>query len=111
MLTARAQAKVTGRETAAAGVIARLVALGATAPQDDVDPRRWLREALHAIGSRRVRHPGNYRYALRIGRTRGERTRTVIGMAIGRYPKPDLQLPFPDRGDRHQSADHRSHGP
>lgn len=112
VLTARAQAEVTGCETGAAGVITRLVALGATAPQDDVDlHRRRLREALRAIGSRRVRHFGNHRYALRIGRTRGERTGTVIGVAIGRYPKPDFQLPFPGRGDRHQSTDHRSHGP
>ncbi|GAA2678988.1 MULTISPECIES: hypothetical protein [Actinosynnema] len=111
VLTTRAQAKVTGHETGAASVIACLVALRVTAPQDDVDLHRWLREALHAIGSRRVCHPGNHRYALWIGRTRGERTRTVIGMAVGRYPKPDLQLPFPNRGDRHQSVDHRSHDP
>lgn len=94
VLTARAQAKVTDGETGAAGVIARLITLGATAPQDDADPRRWLRDALREVGSRRVRHPGNHRYALRIGRTRGERTRTVIGMATGRYPKPDLTLPL-----------------
>jgi hypothetical protein len=95
VLTARALAKVTGRETGAAGVIARLVALGATAPHDDADPRPWLRAALHDVGSHRVRHPGNHRYALRIGRTRGERTRTVIGMAGGRYPKPTGQLVLP----------------
>lgn len=94
VLTARAQAKVTGRETGAAGVVARLVALGATAPRDDADPRDWLRTALRDVGSQRVRHPGNHRYALRIGRIRGERTRTVIAMASGRYPKPDLQLPL-----------------
>ncbi|GAB3162068.1 hypothetical protein GCM10027258_80340 [Amycolatopsis stemonae] len=95
VLTARAQAKVTGRETGAAGVIARLVGLGATPPEPDADPRHWLRVALREIGCHRVRHPGNHRYALRIGRTRGERTRTAIGMVPRRYPKPDRQLPLP----------------
>lgn len=101
VLTARAQAKVTSGEVGATGVIARLVALGATPPHDDADPRRWLRHALHAIGSRRLRHPGNHRYALRIGRTRSERTRTTVGLATGRYPKPDLRLPLrPDTAGR-----------
>jgi hypothetical protein len=100
VLTARAQAKVTGGETGAAGVIARLVALGATRPAADVEPRQWLRQALTAIGSRRLRHPGNFRYALRIGRTRGERTRTLIGLASGPYPKPDRRLATDDARTR-----------
>jgi hypothetical protein len=57
-------------------------------PDDNAEPRSWLRAALREIGSRRIRHPGNHRYALRIGRTRGERTRTVIAMATGHYPTP-----------------------
>lgn len=40
-----------------------------------------------------------------------EQLRTAQALATGRYPKPDLQLPLPDRGDRPQSADHRSHCP
>lgn len=95
VLTARAQAKVTGGERGAAGVIARLVALGATAPCDGADPCWWLAAALRQIGSHRLRHPGNHRYVLRIGRTRGERTRTTIGMAASRYPKPAGQLALP----------------
>jgi len=55
---ARAQAKATGSGTGAAGAIARLVALGATTPHDDADPRALLRTALHDVASHRVRHPG-----------------------------------------------------
>ena len=95
VLTARAQAKVTGGERGAGGVIARLVALGATAPGNGADPRQWLATALHQVGSHRLRHPGNHKYVLRIGRTRGERTRTTIGMATSRYPKPTGQLVLP----------------
>jgi hypothetical protein len=92
VLTARAQAKVTGGERGAAGVIARLVALGAAPYLEGDHPGRWLATALRQIGSRRLKHPGNHRYVLRIGRTRGERTRTTIGMTPGHYPKPAGQL-------------------
>jgi hypothetical protein len=95
LLSARATAKVTGGERGHQGVFARLVALGAPPPTADQTPCEWLREAKHVVGVRSQRHPGNHRYAIRLGRTRGERTRTVIGMATGRYPKPDLQLPLP----------------
>lgn len=112
VLSARAMAKVTGGERGANGVIARLVALGAPAPgQVDLaqlrtvyqppfppdaerSPRLWLGLALHVVGARRVRHPGNYRYALPIG-TRAQRTRTVIALAALPYPKPDPELPLP----------------
>lgn len=114
-LSARAMAKVTGGERGAAGVIARLVAHGAPHPDtvpatellrrsgpqtSDLTPalirRLWLRLALHAVHARRVAHPGNHRYLLRIG-TRAQRTRTVIGLAAGPYPKPaaDLALTWP----------------
>jgi hypothetical protein len=85
-LPARAAAKVTGGERGRDGVVARLVAVGAAQPVGE-DPAQWLAAALHSIGARRVRHPGNFRYLLRIGRTRAERTRVVIGMAAARYPK------------------------
>lgn len=90
VLTARAQAKVTSGERGARGVIYRLVRHGATPPQPGTDPRQWLREALRTVGSRRIWHPGNHRYALRIGRNRGERTRTAIGLAPAATPsRPD----------------------
>ncbi|MCE7011702.1 hypothetical protein LWC34_54155 [Kibdelosporangium philippinense] len=90
VLTARSQAKVTGGERGRNGVVARLVALGAAPPRPDEVLAQWLATALRAIGARRQRHPGNHRYAIRLGRTRGERTRTTIGMATGPYPKPRL---------------------
>jgi hypothetical protein len=91
VLTARAIAKITGRESGHRGVIARLVALGATDPQPDTDLRDWIAGALRQVHARRVRHPGNYRYLLKVG-TRAQRSRTVIGLTTGRYPKPDQQL-------------------
>jgi hypothetical protein len=115
VLSARAMAKVTGSERGAAGVIARLVDHGAPHPDSVSDTelirrfgppateftaalarRWWLRLALHTVQARRVAHPGNHRYLLRIG-TRAQRTRTVIGLATGPYPKPvaDLALTWP----------------
>jgi hypothetical protein len=90
-LTARALAKVTGRERGAGGVINRLVAFGATPPAPDAELRHWLAGALRTIGARKIRHPGNFRYALRIG-TRAQRTRARISLAPTPYPKPALEL-------------------
>ncbi|CRK56924.1 hypothetical protein [Alloactinosynnema sp. L-07] len=109
VLTARAIAKVTSGERGARGVVDRLVAFGAPPPdsldfatdgrlpgpvdsrQDRSTSAQWLRVALREIGARRIRHPGNFRYALRLG-TRAQRTRTVIAMQLRPYPKPDLAL-------------------
>lgn len=92
-LSARSLAKVTGGETGAAGVIARLVDLGAPPPDQQRQPgpraaQLWLRQALNHIGAGRIAHPGNYRFAARTG-TRAQRTRTVIAMAATPYPKPE----------------------
>lgn len=110
VLTARSIAKITGGERGARGVIERLVAVGAPPPehvdlavvrrilgplppgQDRPTPAQWLRVALQVIGARRIRHPGNYRYALRLG-TRSQRTRTVIALRGSAYPKAHLELP------------------
>lgn len=100
VLTARSIAKVTGRERGHRGVIARLVALGAAAPVDDEDLCAWLASTLPAIGARRVHHPGNHRYVLRIGATRGQRTRTTIAMRAVSYPRTSGQLAIGvDRAD------------
>ena len=96
LLSARATAKVTGGERGHLGVIARLVALGAPPPTPDQTPGEWLRQAKHMVGVHFQRHPGNHRYAIRLGRTRGERTRTVIAMAARSYPKPDPMLILDD---------------
>lgn len=88
VLTARARAKVTSRERGHQGVVERLQGLGAAPAPPQGSLGAWLAGSLDQIGARTVRHPGNYRYALRIGRTRAERTRTPIGMATTPYPKP-----------------------
>jgi hypothetical protein len=90
-LNARAIAKVTGGETGRRGVIARIVGFGAPAPDPDADLKQWLAQALRTIGARRVRHPGNHKYALRLG-TRAQRRRTVIALAPSRFPKPLPEL-------------------
>ncbi|MEU4607607.1 hypothetical protein AB0F43_31870 [Kribbella sp. NPDC023972] len=87
-LSARAIAKVTGAEPGSHGVVRRLVALGATAPAPGQDPAGWLRAALRDVGAIRAPHRGNHRYALRLGRTRAERTRVLIGLPARSYPKP-----------------------
>ncbi|WP_051718132.1 hypothetical protein [Streptomyces megasporus] len=87
-LTARSAAKATGGEQGAAAVERRLVALGARARARGQSPRVWLAQALNEVGATRRRHPGCYRYALRIGRTRAERTAVRIALASLPYPKP-----------------------
>jgi hypothetical protein len=87
VLTARAISKVRTGERGAGGVISRLVQLGAPRPDGQLDPAAWLDVAFDAIGAYRQRHPGNYRYAVRIG-TRSQRTRTIIAMPAAAYPKP-----------------------
>lgn len=93
VLTARSRAKITGNEVGAAGVTARLLALGAPPPIPGDDPRTWLTTSLRVLGARSVRHPGNHRYALAVGRTRAERTGTTIALAAAPYPKHHSPLP------------------
>nr|BEK71357.1 hypothetical protein KPHV_85840 [Kitasatospora purpeofusca] len=102
ILTARSTAKIIGQESGAAAVARRLHGLGATPAAAGQDPRTWLRGALAEIGARSRRHPGTYRYALRAGRTRAERTRTRIALAALPYPKHPTHGGPPDpalRGD------------
>lgn len=86
VLTARSRAKLTGGEPGAAGVEHRLTVLGAPARAAGQSRGQWLPHALEHLGARRVRHPGNFRYVLPVGRTRAERSRTLI--ALGAYPYP-----------------------
>jgi hypothetical protein len=96
VVSARAIAKITGRERGHRGVIERLGAAGAPRPDNDADLTDWLRGALRTVHATRLRHPGNHRYAVGIG-SRGQRTRTLIGLARARYPKPSGQTTlFPD---------------
>ncbi|MEU6349980.1 hypothetical protein ABZ896_11700 [Streptomyces sp. NPDC047072] len=87
VLSARSMAKVTGGEVGREAVVRRLRALGARPQSGGESPARWLAEVLPAIGAQRARHPGNLRYLLTAGRTRSERSRTVLGMPSLPYPK------------------------
>ncbi|MCX4682271.1 hypothetical protein OG413_44630 [Streptomyces sp. NBC_01433] len=86
-LTARARSKLLRQESGALGVARRLERLGAP-PRPAGQPLAvWLDHSLAQIGAERLPHPGNHRYILRVGRTRAERTRTVIGLKPQPYPK------------------------
>ncbi len=89
-ISRRSLTKIIGHEPGADGMITRLIARGAPPPGHDIDRRAWLNRALTACGAQRRYHPGNHKYALRTGRSRGERTRTTIP-APRPYPKPTVQ--------------------
>lgn len=91
----RSMSKVTNGEVGRDGVIARLVQRGAPPLTDDLAPAQWVAMAVAACGIIRRWHGGNHKYALRIGRSRAERTRTLIALATRPYPKPRTQLPLP----------------
>lgn len=79
MLPARSIAKFVVGDRGADGFERRVRALGAPELPAGTDRRTWLRTALKQIGAMSSRHPGTRRYALPVGRTGAERTRTVIG--------------------------------
>ncbi|HEX4081520.1 MAG TPA: hypothetical protein VHX40_01035, partial [Acidimicrobiales bacterium] len=87
VLSARALAKVRTGERGADYVERRLVAYGARPLRAGDDRRRWVLDALDAVGARRVRHRGNHRFAFAIGRSRSDRRRLVPAMTSLPYPK------------------------
>jgi len=80
----RAMQKVRGQEQGADYGERQLVECGARSRAVGEDPRLWLRQALKEIGVRQIRHPGNHRYAFRIGRRRKS---IRIGLIPYSYPK------------------------
>lgn len=87
VLPDRSAQKVRAGERGAAGVVARLVNLGARPLAGD--PAGWLRTELARIGARQVRHQGNHRYAVPLG-DRAQRRRTGVALDALPYPKqPD----------------------
>ncbi|TCB90470.1 hypothetical protein E0H26_26980 [Micromonospora zingiberis] len=95
VLTARAVQKVRAGERGAAGVRARLMALGARPLPEmvaeyaragaDLTPGEWLELALAQIGARRVRHRGCHRFVWPVG-DKGWRRRCPIGLVELPYP-------------------------
>jgi len=100
-LPERSACKVTGGERGRGGVIARLVKLGAPPPRPGDDPTIWLRVALTFVGAVEFDHPGNYRYAFRLGSRRQRRRVRVTGVADRPHPtvKP-RSVPVPQRRPR-----------
>jgi hypothetical protein len=80
----RAMQKVRGQEQGADYGERQLVECGARSRAVGEDPRLCLRQALKEIGVRQIRHPGNHRYAFRIGRWRKS---IRIGLIPYSYPK------------------------
>lgn len=90
VLPARTLAKITGGERGGDAAIARLVDMGAPPKPDRMPGRKWLPEALAAIGVRKVPHPGNHRYAWSIGPRWSRRAYPVALPALPypRHPNP-----------------------
>lgn len=68
-----------------------LVTLGARARRAHEDARSWLRTALEEIGTQKIRHPGNHRYAWALGTAR-QRRRQLIALEQTPYPKAARDL-------------------
>lgn len=87
-LNDRARQKVISQQRGHAHVERLLIGWGACAPVDGEDMRRWLAEALAAIGTRRVWHRGNHRFAFALG-TPAERraVRRMVPLKPRPYPK------------------------
>jgi hypothetical protein len=77
----RAAAKIRSQERGHEYAAAQLVAAGARPMRISEDPRAWLREVLEPL-TRKVRHPGNFRYAW--GFSKAVKKRLV---PAGPYPK------------------------
>ena len=92
VLNDRAAQKVRRQEQGHDYVQARLTALGAADLRPGEDPARWLAQALHTTGARRIRHRGAHRYLARLGASRRDRERIPLGLPGGfPYPKqPDV---------------------
>lgn len=86
VLQDRARAKLLGWERGAGGVVSRLVKLGAPPKPEGQPGEEWLTEALDVIGATQLRHPGNHRYAFRIG-TKADRRATTVALPALPYPK------------------------
>lgn len=94
VLSERTLSKIrTGEQGCDAGE-RRLVTLGARPRRAGEDVRSWLRDALEDIGVRKVRHPGNHRYAWSLGSAR-QRRRQLIALEATPYPKAARDLLAP----------------
>lgn len=82
----RAAQKIRQQERGHAYAEAQLIALGAIPRRAGQAPAGWLAGALGEVKARRIRHPGNHRYAWATG-TRQQRRAVRIDPLPGPYPK------------------------
>lgn len=86
VLSARSAQKVRSQERGHEHVERLLVGYGARAPKAGERPAQWLDQALDDIGTTRVRHGGNWRYAIPTVRGRARRRLEIAGVTCA-YPK------------------------
>lgn len=86
VLNNRAKSKVRNQESGHEHVERKLIALGARAMRAGESPHAWLAQALDDVGVVRIRHRGNFRYAMKVG-TKAQRRRTEIALPELPYPK------------------------
>lgn len=94
-LRERSISKIRRQEPGHRGIERRLAYLGALPRNAGQPPGTWLNEQLIRIGANRVKQPGKYRYAFRLGLTPRERGRITLAVQPQPYPKPDWG---PDNG-------------
>ena len=88
ILSARAAQTVRAGERGHHHVETRLVALGARPRRGATTGAAWLNQALDDLAAVRLRHPGNHRYAFRLGIGRRARSQVRIAGDGRPYPKP-----------------------
>jgi hypothetical protein len=96
ILSARAAQKVRAGEPSSSTrrhhhVETRLVALGARPRRGATTGAAWLNQALDDLAAVRLRHPGNHRYAFRLGI--GRRARSQVRIAGPGRPSPKPAAP------------------
>lgn len=91
VLPERTLSKIRTGEQGSEAAERHLVTLGARARRAHEDARGWLRTALEEIGTQKIRHPGNHRYAWALGTAR-QRRRQLIALEQTPYPKAARDL-------------------
>ena len=89
VLSERTLSKIRTGDRGAEAAVRSLIELGARPPRAGQNSRDWLRSALAELGVRKVRHPGNFRYAWALGSSR-----RAVHLAPARttYPKAAVDL-------------------
>jgi hypothetical protein len=90
VFSARAAQKVRKQDRGHEYAERQLVALGARPMRAGETPASWLAVALADASARKIRHPGNHRYAFRVGTTRKDRAAVQVAPRAAPYPKVSL---------------------